>query len=124
MAGLGYRGIAECNLEVAADSREFCCDHGSFIGELQGADFCQHVTDIPPEVKAEINAVTQTPYWKGIYAWAVGKIKGEETSSGEGALFYQIRNGEIWRLITPVILHKDPVVLVPSFIKRTFGLLL
>lgn len=67
----------------------------------------EKVTDIPPEVKAEIVSVTQTPYWKGIYSWLVAKIKGEDSSNGEGPLFIQIRKGEIWRLITPCVLHQD-----------------
>jgi GlpG protein len=65
------------------------------------------VKDIPPEVKTEIDAANNTPYWKGIYGWVVGKIKGTDTSTGEGPLFYQIRQGEVWRLFTPCLLHKD-----------------
>src|SRR5690606_11843400 len=37
----------------------------------------------------------------------VHKIKKEDSSQGEGALFARIRQGEIWRLISPVVLHSD-----------------
>lgn len=63
--------------------------------------------ELSPPVKEEIEAANRIPYWKGIYGWIVGKIKGEDTSSGEGELFIQIRQGEIWRLFTPCVLHKD-----------------
>ena len=53
----------------------------------------QKITDIPPEVKKEIETVNRSPYWKGIYNWIVAKIKGEDGSLGEGPLFIQIRKG-------------------------------
>lgn len=62
---------------------------------------------IPAEVLAEIAAVEKAPYWRGIYTWAVNKIKKEDPSIGEGPLFQRIRQGEFWRLISPVVLHSD-----------------
>ncbi len=67
----------------------------------------EKITQIPPEVTAELEAVNKTPYWRGIYEWVVHKIKGEDPSKGEGTLFVRIRQGEIWRLISPVVLHSD-----------------
>lgn len=55
--------------------------------------------DLPPAGNA--------PYWQGIYGWVVAKLKGENPTSVEGPLFVQIREGQIWRLFTPCILHKD-----------------
>ena len=66
----------------------------------------QKITDIPPEVKKEIETVNRSPYWKGIYNWIVAKIKGEDGSLGEGPLFIQIRKGELWRLASPCVLHQ------------------
>lgn len=62
---------------------------------------------IPPEVKAELESLQKTPYWRGIYDWIVRKIKGEDTSIDQGPLFLRIRQGELWRLFTPCILHYD-----------------
>lgn len=59
------------------------------------------------QVKNEIDAASQIPYWQGIYNWILAKIKGEDPASGEGPLFIQIRKGELWRLVSPCILHKD-----------------
>src|SRR3989344_5323856 len=50
---------------------------------------------------------TQSSYWKGMYAWVVAKINNTSTLPGEGPLFLKIRQGEVWRLISPCILHKD-----------------
>lgn len=67
----------------------------------------RRVDQISPALKEEITTAVQTPYWKGFYNWIVAKIKGEDPTSGEGTLFYKIRQGEIWRLFTPCLLHKD-----------------
>lgn len=67
----------------------------------------QKVEDIPPEIKSEIEIATQSSYWRGVYDWVVKKIKGEDPSIGEGPLFAKIREGEVWRLISPVVLHSD-----------------
>ncbi len=44
---------------------------------------------------------------QGIYGWVVAKIKGENPAAVEGPLFTQIGKGQIWRLFTPCLLHKD-----------------
>jgi len=67
----------------------------------------EKVKDISPEVKAEIEVANNSSYWRGIYDWVVHKVKGEDTSQGEGPLFSKIRQGEVWRLISPVVLHSD-----------------
>lgn len=53
-----------------------------------------------------IEAVLEnTPYWKGVFSWAIVKIMGGyENLQGETA-FYKIRQGQIWRLFTPSLLH-------------------
>ncbi len=60
----------------------------------------QLMFDLPP-------GGADVPYWKGGYGWVVAKLKGEDPSSGEGPLFTSIREGQVWRLFTPSILHKD-----------------
>jgi GlpG protein len=41
--------------------------------------------------------------WGGVYDLVVAKIKGEEISTGP--MFTKIREGEVWRLFSPAILH-------------------
>lgn len=109
---LRREGLSEKNFLMTPIQAEFMYDLppafvelGEIIEKYEIGD--KKIDEIPLEVQAEITAANNTPYWKGIYGWVVGKIKGEDTSNGEGTLFYQIRKGEFWRLITPCFLHKD-----------------
>ncbi len=67
----------------------------------------QKVEHLSPEIKAEIEQLNQIPFWRGIYDWFLMKVKGEDTSLAEGPLFQRIRQGEVWRLFSPDILHRD-----------------
>ena len=67
----------------------------------------EKIKEIPPEVKTEVEIAFRSSYWRGIYDWVVHRIKEENTSMGEGPLFVKIRQGEVWRLISPVFLHSD-----------------
>lgn len=71
--------------------------------EIKGKKY----TQIPPQVKNQLATAENTPYWRGIYDWIVYKIKGEDTAPLEGPLFIRIRQGEIWRLVSPCILHSN-----------------
>jgi GlpG protein len=66
----------------------------------------ENIQQIPPAVQAEIKAANESPYFKGVYNWIVSQIKGEDSLSDSGSLFRKIREGEIWRLFTPCLLHQ------------------
>lgn len=63
--------------------------------------------DAPPQIEELVrNGSLETlPIWGGVYHWVVAKIKGEDTSFLTGPLFIKIREGEVWRLFSPAILH-------------------
>ena len=63
--------------------------------------------ELPAAMKQEIEAAENVPFWRGIYAWASFKIKGKDTSQAKGPLFIKIREGEVWRLFSPAILHTE-----------------
>lgn len=65
----------------------------------------QKPQNLSPEVKAEIAQIEKSPYWRGIYDWILFKAKGKDVSLVEGPLFEKIGQGEVWRLISPVVLH-------------------
>ena len=67
----------------------------------------QKLDQIPPEVQSKLQAVEQLPFWRGAYDWVVLKIQKKDTSLAEGPLFVRIREGEIWRLFTPCLLHQN-----------------
>lgn len=75
------------------------------FGEEAAADPSQ----LPPAGKALINTALTTPYWKGIYPDLVLHARSPSapwTVSG-APLFEKIREGQIWRLISPIFLHAD-----------------
>lgn len=63
--------------------------------------------EIPYKVDIAVAKANEMPYFQGLYGWVLAKIKGEDTSEVEGPLFIQIRKGELWRLFTPCLMHKD-----------------
>jgi GlpG protein len=59
-----------------------------------------------PEIKAEFEALKDRPRWKG----AIGLLEGKSIRTSwdalpPGSLFHDIRQGEVWRLFTPALLH-------------------
>jgi GlpG protein len=63
--------------------------------------------DIPPAAMNLLAEADQVPYWRGIYAFFMtGKRAGWERAK-EIPMFEKIRKGEIWRLFTPCLLHRD-----------------
>lgn len=67
----------------------------------------QKVETLPPEVQAELKSLETVPFWRGAYDWVLLKIKGQDTSLAEGPLFQRILHGEVWRLISPILLHGE-----------------
>ncbi|MDE3047623.1 MAG: rhomboid family intramembrane serine protease, partial [Verrucomicrobiota bacterium] len=80
-----------------------------FLFFLTGLQRIQEsTTGLAPVQTALIFDVPQgNTYWQGAYGWIVAKIKGENPASVEGPLFVKEREGQIWRLFTPCLLHQD-----------------
>lgn len=68
--------------------------------------FVYYANKLPPEGKALATEISQTPYWKGLYPKIVSYLRHEPVSFKE-PLFEKIKQGEVWRLITPILLHND-----------------
>lgn len=65
----------------------------------------QNVEKLTPEIQADLAALPHTPYWRGLYDWILLKWKSGDTSEAEGPLFIKLRQGEVWRLFSPCLLH-------------------
>lgn len=63
--------------------------------------------DFPPQLEdvKSLSQIEQFPMWSGCYHWIVSKIKGQENVTGP--LFIKIREGEVWRFVSPAILHTN-----------------
>lgn len=56
-----------------------------------------------PELREEFKNLDKKPFWKGIYPIAVNWATSK--SLLEASLFTKIKEGEVWRLFTPAVLH-------------------
>ncbi len=73
----------------------------------------QLLYDFPAPFKTFIQNPTEqglvdlqrAPYFQGIYTRFVATFRGDNVAAVEGPLFTDIRNGEVYRLITPIFLH-------------------
>lgn len=66
----------------------------------------QNLSDLPREGKVLLQKFEQTPYWTGFYDKLVEHFtKPEKGWNFNAPLFEKIKQGEIWRLVTPCLLH-------------------
>ncbi|MDP1880524.1 MAG: rhomboid family intramembrane serine protease [Parachlamydiaceae bacterium] len=75
---------------------------------LYGLDGLQEGTRVPSGANQLIDKMENTPYWKGLYSllvnddWEEIKQKVHETP-----MFEKIQQGEVWRFVSPCLLHAD-----------------
>lgn len=79
-----------------------------FIAQY-GYNALQDTTQLPPEGKALVREINQTPYWQGIYSIFKKQNLNLEhpTETLDAPMFEKIRQGEVWRLFTPCLFHGD-----------------
>ncbi len=66
----------------------------------------EEITTLPPAIQKSFAEAERCPYWRGWYENIRATI-GHTPVEPSGHMFEQIRRGEVWRLITPVFLHRD-----------------
>ena len=59
----------------------------------------------PEEAKSEIQKIEQMPAFMGLYDIILNKFQKNKKAFKSAPMFIKIRQGEIWRLFTPAILH-------------------
>lgn len=73
-----------------------------------GLDIFKQPETLPEGAKTLIFDFERTPYWHGFYDKLITHFKHPETPWNFSApLFEKIREGEIWRLFSPILLHSD-----------------
>jgi GlpG protein len=75
---------------------------------LYGHEELEHPSDLPPEGQHLLQKINQTPYWPGIYQLLLkGGFQAVKNGFSQYPTFEKIREGQIWRLFTPCLLHGD-----------------
>jgi len=81
------------------------------ITAIWGYDVLGKPSELPPSGKFLFTAYQNTPSWQGMYPLVVTYHGAQKTiirEFFEGVpLFEKIRHGEVWRLVSPILLHGD-----------------
>lgn len=76
--------------------------------QAYGRESLHNEVNLTAEGKFLLERAQTTPYWRGFYQKIVDALTGVKTTSEPlPPLFERIREGQIWRLFTPCLLHSD-----------------
>ena len=64
-----------------------------------------HTGNVEQEAIAKMKSLEGASWWQGVYEWDLLKAKTGSGDQALGPLFIKVRQGEIWRLFTPALLH-------------------
>lgn len=75
---------------------------------LYGYEELERPSDLPPEGQRLLQQINQTPFWPGFYQLLLkGGWQAAKSGLSEYPSFEKVREGQIWRLFSPCLLHAD-----------------
>lgn len=82
-----------------------------------GIDKIENPTLLPKDGQALLTKIHQTPYWQGVYNKIVAYFqnKNSEVKTTQ-PMFEKIKEGEVWRLISPIFMHGSLLHLIFNMI--------
>lgn len=72
--------------------------------------------DITQTQRNMLQKMEATPFWGGLYPLLIAKATGKSAASHSGPFLEKVRMGQVWRLVTPGLLHD-------SFLHLCFNML-
>ncbi len=67
----------------------------------------KELKELPPEAVSLLKKAEEAPSWRGLYPFfQIAHSKGWDVATSV-PLFEKIRQGELWRLFTPCLMHRD-----------------
>ncbi len=101
-------------LSISPVNRPLMYDHPAafdFLDKavsLYGVESLEDPNTLPVPGKMLVQKYLQTPYWQGIYDQVIVHFRNANAPWNFNVpLFEKIRQGEVWRLFTPALLHYD-----------------
>jgi GlpG protein len=105
---LFQNGIVAVQAEMTPLEKKLLFDYPQYLVNLEEFFKSYPVRtfkELSPEGEACLEKVKNVPTWKGVVDLWVTRSWNRYHQIPDGTLFGKIRQGEIWRLITPALLH-------------------
>jgi GlpG protein len=104
-------GIAAAELELTPIQQKLIFDYPQYLKNY--TEFLQEypiktlddIKELSPEGQECFKKLASAPMWKGFTDLLVKRSWKDYDELPTGTLFHDIRQGQFWRLITPVLLH-------------------